>query len=604
MNNVQKALSISLFVFVLSFISPSTAPLVAQPTTKETPAEELKRKQELERKTLLLLDEVVAASSSLKLPENRIFILSSAANLVWRHDVKKARSLFWEAINSLNVVPSPKTAKDGPANNVYFETYGLRSQLLNMVARRDAQLALEMLHASRQTLPESADPNWVVTERGLEQEIAAAAAENDPKRALQLAQESLSKGLSFQLLNLLSQLNQKDAELGTKFAGEVIDKIRAAEVNNDLNAYIAHWLLTSSRTLQQNSSRLVNLGTATNEYRNLELSKEQRRALTETLANFALSVSSSPTLAYLIQGIMPEIEEFVPERVLLLKRKLSEVNRKLPQREKDQQQYNSLVRNGSPEEILRASLKGNDEERRWLEREAILLAVFSKRTEALREFINREVTDESKRKSMLDSLDAQEIDLAVHGGDAEALRKLLPKITVKEQRARALAEMAILLEKKGKHDEALNLLEEAQSLVTTDLRNETKSNALLGLMLAYALIEPSRAFVIAERTIDKANDELSKLLLFDKFIKTGFLKKAEIILGHSGVIHPDFALLKYGKGISALAGADFSRTRAAADRFERHELRILARLLIAQAVLNPDQYSGSRVLQIHMGTQQ
>ena len=592
---MKSILSISFYVLVLWSLVPAP-PAVAQSTTKETVAEEQKRKQELERKTLLLVDEVVAASSSLKLTENRIFILGTAANLVWRHDEKRARSLFWEAINALNVVPSPKTsANDEKKTTAYFETYNLRSEILNMVARRDAQLAMEMLHASRQTMPESTDPNWIATERGLEQQIAAVAAENDPQRALQLAQESLSKGLSLQLLNLLFHLNQNDPELGTKFAGEVVDKIRSSELNNDLNAYIAVSLLSSSRPISKNSARL---GSIPNQ-RTLELPKEQRRALTEMLANFALSLSANSNLLYIIPGLMPEIEEFVPERVLLLKRKLSELDRKLPQREKDQRHYNSLLRDGSPEEVLRASLKGNDEERRWLEREAILMAVFSKKSEALREFIMKEVTDESKRKSMLDSLDAQEIDLAVHGGDAEGLRKLLPKITVKEQRARAMAEIAVLLEKKGKHDEALNLLDEAQGLVTTDLRSETKSNALLGVILAYALIEPSRAFVIAERTIDKANDELSKLLLFDKIIKTGFLKKGEIVLGHSGVIHHDFALLKYGKGITALARADFSRTRAAADRFERHELRILARLLIAQAVLNGDQYTGSRVLRIN-----
>lgn len=598
MKNVLKVISIPFLIFILS--SPSTTLVVAQSDKKEPPAEEQKRKQELERKTLLLLDEVVAASSSLKLPENRIFILGSAANLVWRHDVKRARSLFWEAINTLNVAPTPKTSSNERSNNTaYFETYGLRSEILNMVARRDPQLALEMLHASRQTTPEFADPNWIASEQGLEQQIAAVAAESDPKRGLQLARESLSKGVSLQLLSLLYHLNQNDPELGTKFAGEVVDKIRTGEINNDLNAYVAVSLLSSSRPISENSSRLASIPNQ----RNLELPKEQRRALTEMLANFAISVSANPNFLHLIPGIMPEIEEFVPERVLLLKRKLSELDRKLPQREKDQRHYNSLFRNSSPEEVLRASLKGNEEERVWLERQAIMMAVFSKKTEALREFIAREVPDESKRKTMLDSLDAQEIDLAVRVGDGEALRKLLPKVTVKEQRARALAEIAVLLETKGKHDEALNLLEEAQGLVTTDLRSETKSNALLGLMLAYALIEPSRAFVMAESTIDKANDELSKLLLFDKLIKTGFLKKGEIVLGQSGVIHPDFALFKYGKGISALARADFSRTRAAADRFERYELRILARLLIAQAILNGDQYSGSKVLRTTFGTQ-
>ena len=122
-------------------------------------------------------------------------------------------------------------------------------------------------------------------------------------------------------------------------------------------------------------------------------------------------------------------------------------------------------------------------------------------------------------------------------------------------------------------------------LIKVDLQSETKSNALLSLMLAYALVEPSRAFAIVERTIDRANDEVSKVLLLDKFIKSGMVKKGEINLHQSGSFPMDVAMLKYGKGVAALAAADFGRTKAAADRFERYEFRIFARLLIAQALL-------------------
>ena len=47
-------------------------------------------------------------------------------------------------------------------------------------------------------------------------------------------------------------------------------------------------------------------------------------------------------------------------------------------------------------------------------------------------------------------------------------------------------------------------------------------------------------------------------------------------------------MFKYGKAIAALASADFDRTKAAADRFERNELRLMVRLLLAQALLRSD----------------
>ena len=148
-----------------------------------------------------------------------------------------------------------------------------------------------------------------------------------------------------------------------------------------------------------------------------------------------------------------------------------------------------------------------------------------------------------------------------------------------------MAEIAMLLERKGEHDAALKLLDEAQALVKVNLKSEPQTNALMALMLAYALVDPPRAFAIIEPVIDRANEDISKLLLLDRVIKTGVVKKGEIILQPPGVIPLDFAIFKYGKGVVALANADFNRTKAAADRFQRNELRIMAQLLIAQALL-------------------
>ena len=48
----------------------------------------------------------------------------------------------------------------------------------------------------------------------------------------------------------------------------------------------------------------------------------------------------------------------------------------------------------------------------------------------------------------------------------------------------------------------------------------------------------------------------------------------------------DFLVFKYGRGINALANADFNRTRALADRFQRNELRIMARLMLVKSLLH------------------
>jgi len=166
----------------------------------------------------------------------------------------------------------------------------------------------------------------------------------------------------------------------------------------------------------------------------------------------------------------------------------------------------------------------------------------------------------------------------------------MPLIRLKEQRALVMCELAILLEKQGKHDAAAELLDEARLLVNIDLNDEKKSNAMLALMLASALVQPAKAFPMIERVVDRANGVISKLLLLDRVVKTGATRNGEIILSQPG-IPLDFAMLKYSRGIVALANADFSRTKSLADRFERNELRLLARLLMAQALLRHGEQS-------------
>src|SRR4051794_27736169 len=63
---------------------------------------EAEQRQELEKKTFALLNEIASAAWGLKLPENRVFILASAADLLWPTDEKRARTIYWDALNSIN----------------------------------------------------------------------------------------------------------------------------------------------------------------------------------------------------------------------------------------------------------------------------------------------------------------------------------------------------------------------------------------------------------------------------------------------------------------------------------------------------------------------
>ena len=594
-----------LSLLVLLLIALSVA---GQTDEKERAQKENEKRQELERKTLALLDEVAAQALSLKLPENRSMFLTNAADLLWTHDEKRARNLFWDALNSL-APPTTNSSGDEPAAkdstvkdsaakrsanekaqtlDQYFATFNARQEFLRKVARRDPQLALDMLRATRLPLPaQPVSANYrLPDERDLEQEIANEAAARDPKRALEIARESLAKGLTFQVLGILLNLNQKNPEAASEFAGDVIDKLQTANVGTDNTAWwIAISLLTSARPPEEVPSEN---GTVLASFR-LKLSDDQRRELVEIVTNAILSASANPNFLSGITEVMPDVEQFAPDRAARVRAKLAETKRTQGSGRLQWDDLNSLVAKSTPEELIRIAARTSGDMRREVYQAAVMNAVMKGRADALREFIKREVADEGQRNSLNDLLDQQQLGWATDHGNTEELQKLLPLIRLKEKRAEAMAEIALLLEKKGEHDEALRLLDEAQTLIKVDLKSESQSNALLAVLFAYALVDPNRAFAIIEPIIDRANDNLSRLLLLDKVIRSGFVRNGEIIMQTPGMISPDFAILKYGQGIFALARADFNRTRAMADRFQRDEVRIMARLMIVQALLHNNE---------------
>lgn len=598
--------SISICAFLLLAVVLSPTGVSAQVDEKEKAQNERAQRQELERKTFVLVDEIVSGVWGLKLPENRSFIQASAADLLWTHDEKRARTLFWDALNSLGLrtditddasakdtkdaksrSAQTKTQSNEKAQKEYLEAFSVRRNFLTRVARRDPQLALDMLRATHQPPLELKNPDFrLPDDSDLEQDIANQAAERDPKKALQIARESLAKGgLTFQLLSLLNSLNRQSRDLGTEFAADIIDKIHTVDFSKDPDPFwIGTYLLQASRTPKVDTANSENENLSTASWPQLKLSDDQRRELVELLTDAASSPSAHPNLAGGLNELMPEIQLYTPERVATIRAKMAQVNSSLTNEQKDWKTYESLYRTATPEQMIHAANSVTGEQRQALYREAVSLAVSRNRADSLRETINTEVADETQRKTLIDSLDAEEIGSAVYQGNVDELQKLLPTIRLKEQRALAMAELAMILEKKGRHEEALRSLQDARPLVKIDFNSDTQSRAFLALILAYALIDPPQAFAMAEPIVDRANDNISKLLFLSKIAHNSAVKNGEIVMQDPGV-PLDFALIKYGQGVVALASADFTHTKALADRFQRNELKIMARLLIAQSIL-------------------
>ena len=598
----QRFLSLLLFLAVTVFITLPNAG--AQVDDREKAEQAAAKQKELEKNSLKLLDEVISSAWSLKLPANRSYVFSTAAELLWPHDQKRARSLFWEALNSMNLPPSPATdmpntkqPNDSASRarataptkeqqeqmNRYYATLETRSDFLRKVARRDPQLALDMLRSTRPAPPQIPGMARFDPDAALEQEITFAAAADDPKRAVQLARESMAKGLTGQILNLLNSVAQKDQDAAAQLTDEIVAKLGAENLGTNSHAwYLAMQMLELSRV--DGGGALQAYGSLNAPVKRLKLSDDQKRSLVETLTDAALSVTMPPGILMNMPFIMPEIEQYAPDRVGKLKARLTEFNHTLPPAQRDWNDFNVMFENATPDEMVRASRKMNPDQRAALFYRAAEKAIERNEADRYRDLIEAQIENEDERKLALDSLNNQRIYYDISQGKTDDLEKVLPLIRAREQRAIAMVQLAMMLEKKDQHDEAVKLLDEARSLVKLDLTNEQQSNALLEVMFGYALVDPPKAFAIIEPIVDRTNEEVSKMLLLDKLVKSGAVKDGEIILQESR-LPLESSMMKYSVGLVVLGKADFDRTKALADRFQRNELRVVARLLLAQALL-------------------
>src|SRR5919206_361797 len=134
-------------VLLASSNAPAQLPRLEQDSklpqlSQESGDEKEKAQKELEKKALQLLDDMLQSAQALKLAENRAVIRAQAADLLWKRDEKRARSLFRDAILDLAGAAAADSARNDRAS---WRLTELRPQLLYMIAARDPQLALDLL---------------------------------------------------------------------------------------------------------------------------------------------------------------------------------------------------------------------------------------------------------------------------------------------------------------------------------------------------------------------------------------------------------------------------------------------------------------------------
>lgn len=602
----RKLLSLTSTLLVLACLCLAQAEKSAADPEKEKAA------KELDEKVVQMLDQVIGEASLLRLPSNKAIVYAMAADLYWKYDEKKSRDLFRNAASEIlayNVDFERERRDSTEMFGDFFDPSDPRGQVLPLVAKNDAELALELMVQTRpaalaESMLKASAPDArtdgnagfspenqrVRQEISLEQRFALLAADENPDRAIKMIKDSLSKGISNNVLQLLQKLHKKDEKKAAELAGDVVRKLVDTDFtrkNDELQVALSYLQFMARGSAPADAAPDA-------KSKAFRFSESQAKDLASKLASTFLQPSNSGMMAMALTRALPNLEKLVPEKAAMLKQRQADSQRALPT------EYRNSIRmqrvwdpNSTPEELLAEIPKLANE----YERTNGYMAVANKISQIdddtrARKLIDQ-IPDEKARTRALEQFESNRISRAASAGKLEDARKMIGTLTNKRMQIQKLVSLAVTFHKKGTEpdlESAKSLMKNARALINETPEDEDEMNNLMEVVKGYATIDPDTAFRMFEPLIDQINDIVHATAILSKYNKRNrSFKKGEIILRSTGSSYDGVLLFRYLNQLQLLGKSDLGRMSSLADRFQRGDVRTLVKLVAVQGVLKDDK---------------
>lgn len=606
-----------LYALALIIFLCFSAAAQTQPTQSATASAEEKEKAklDLEKKGFALAERIASDAASFKIAENRAFVFAAAADLLWKQDQKRARTLFRNAADELVAANAEAEAKQSGEDDAFmgFGNFNSpRRSILQKVAKHDPDLALELLQLTRpaKIAAEMAkanapvDPNakqeseevnfgfnnskWMVQEEiRLEQSFATQAAEKDPKRAAKLIRDSMAKnGVSFEAVNLVRKLHKTDAELANSLFTEIAQKL----IDSDLSAQMSQSRNTAISILRE-FGKPAAVKEADSKKQPLKLDDKVARELALKISEALLKASNFTALWEFYQTI-PIIEKIAPDRVAALKQKQTALEKTAPEGMNGAKFFSAASNpDATPESLIAdaAKMPAGTGMRGQMYTQAINKLTDKGEYDRARQLL-KDAPPSKERDDALANIDGREAQQAAKDGKFDEARKLIAGIGKKSTQIQQLIGLAVKFHDKGDEESkktAVGLMDEAKRMVDTSPQSDEEIRDLIQVIAGYAVIEPNQAFSLLTPLVDQANDLAQASALLAKYQKRQFMFRDGEMLLTAGLSQMR-GQMSFVKDLGKLAAFDFERTRGLTERFQRTEIRVLAQMLVAQSILQED----------------
>ncbi len=573
---------------------------LAQATTPLTPDE---KKAKLRESAVVFLRETYSDIGNLRSLENRISFTSELAALLWYHDQKEAAAMFGTAVgdfkqllatydsqmNAFGPIKDEEPAAFGPfmqeptdrtrIAKKFRTAMGVRQQIAMSIAEHEPELAYNFFHDSMNAITnaefrkqmEAGDANY-------EQQLISRIADTNVKKAAELGKVSLGKGFTSAHVALLRRIYAKDPAKAIEFGQAILSRLKETSPEKVGDDQTAELLRFGNETIEK--SKLEGGKKAV-------YSESELRDIAELLARTVLAPGEVFD-TYAALNYADAIEKTLPSRAAQIRAKYAskDENARNPDR------YTVMGGSSLPPPAV---YRGNSNTSGSGTTSTIGISNGSgvgtgsaqspaEKERAAREEAEREMTEGVAKLGQKD-LPKEEREKIV----AKA-REMIGKTTGRDKKIAGLSMLAASVAKAGDKQLASEIMREAATLVNP--QPKTYLDFMYSWMLAsgYAVAEPDKAFPVLDDAIFRANELISSVVRIAEFVDVNeeVIADGEFQVGAFGgqmIRGMTGSVGMADSTITSLIEADFEKTKALTNRFERSEVRVLAKMMILRSVL-------------------
>ena len=556
---------------VLFLIIAQTA--FSQTTDKDKPK---MTDEELRKQAVELLRETSGEVGTLRSLENRISFSSELAGLMWFYDEKQAAVMYQTVItdfkqlltdydsqmNALGITPNETDYQAGifgggdggdkaRITQKFFKAIGVRQQVAMNLAEHDGTLAYNFYYdtLSLITNPElrkNLEQRDSYFEARLIQQIAL----TDPAKAVEFGRKSLAKGVNWSHIDLLRKIYDKDNEKGADFADEIVKKIKSDKIEPDSIYNVISFMKMGDENLAKLKKESG---------KKPMFSEQNMRDMAEVLGRTVMENTATNPIPF--DSYSELLDKYAPSRAAQIRTKIAV----------------KVKTNEAP--ITRAIP------------DAVVLTAEMEKQKS-----QNETTQNNKRKEQqemmqdLQKLGKKELPKEEREKIIAQSRKIIGGMDNKSEKIMALSMLATQVSTLGDKELAADVLKDAQLLINPSPKNYRDFMETWFLASAYAQNDADKAFPVLEDAIFRLNETLAAFIKVGEFMDVSgeMIEDGEVQLGAFGGEMVSGLTRELGVANSTirnLAVADFAKTKALTNKFDRTEVRILAKMLVLRAVL-------------------